>query len=310
MTDPAVVVAAVAPPRRRARPGRGRRQPLPSRLRGQPAPPGGRRRRRSPVSPDLCRRCSSVALRAAAHDRRRRRPDGGRRPVPPRLRPRLRRGRRAASTGRCPTPRPCPGGGRSCSTPTAGTVDRCPPGTAPRPGGHGQGLGRRPGRRRHRRPARLRRAGVARRRPRRPVRPRRRVHRRRRRHLRRPRRPDRRVHRPRAAWPPRASATGTGCWAAPPVHHLVDPSHRAAGRPPRWRTVTVAAASCVDANTASTAVARARASGARRGWPTRRPAGPPGGPRRVRGDRRRVAGRHPPTRPDPTGGARRDRRRH
>ncbi|MEA2429144.1 MAG: FAD:protein transferase [Thermoleophilaceae bacterium] len=37
-----------------------------------------------------------------------------------------------------------------------------------------------------------------------------------------------------------------------PVHHIVDP---ATGRPARvvWRTVTVAAASCVDANTASTA---------------------------------------------------------
>jgi FAD:protein FMN transferase len=50
------------------------------------------------------------------------------------------------------------------------------------------------------------------------------------------------------------SSTTVRRWSAngSPVHHLLDPR---TGRPARgaWRTVTVAAASCVDANTASTA---------------------------------------------------------
>ncbi len=57
---------------------------------------------------------------------------------------------------------------------------------------------------------------------------------------------------PRGAWPPRASAAGTGRSGGHEVHHLVDPD---TGLPvdPYWRTVSVAAGSCVDANTASTA---------------------------------------------------------
>lgn len=50
------------------------------------------------------------------------------------------------------------------------------------------------------------------------------------------------------------SGTSVRTWqrASQTVHHIVDP---ATGRstPPHWRTATVAAASCVDANTASTA---------------------------------------------------------
>jgi thiamine biosynthesis lipoprotein len=50
------------------------------------------------------------------------------------------------------------------------------------------------------------------------------------------------------------SSTTVRRWrrAGRPVHHIVDP---ATGEPaaPVWRTVSVAAASCVDANTASTA---------------------------------------------------------
>ena len=56
----------------------------------------------------------------------------------------------------------------------------------------------------------------------------------------------------RAAWPPRASATGTGPSAGLPVHHLIDPATGLPADSP-WRTVSVAAGSCVDANTASTA---------------------------------------------------------
>ena len=48
------------------------------------------------------------------------------------------------------------------------------------------------------------------------------------------------------------------------VHHIVDPAHRRARRRRCWRTVSVAAATCVDANTASTA-AIVRGDGAR-GW--------------------------------------------
>ena len=56
------------------------------------------------------------------------------------------------------------------------------------------------------------------------------------------------------------------------MHHIIDPS---SGRPAEvvWRTVTVAAASCVDANTASTAaIVRGRAAPAwlqRLGLPAR-----------------------------------------
>jgi FAD:protein FMN transferase len=50
------------------------------------------------------------------------------------------------------------------------------------------------------------------------------------------------------------SSTGARRWrrAGRTVHHIVDPA-TGEPAPPVWRTVSVAAASCVDANTASTA---------------------------------------------------------
>jgi thiamine biosynthesis lipoprotein len=50
------------------------------------------------------------------------------------------------------------------------------------------------------------------------------------------------------------SSTTVRRWqtGAGPVHHLVDPATGRSARSP-WRTVTVAAASCLDANIASTA---------------------------------------------------------
>ena len=57
---------------------------------------------------------------------------------------------------------------------------------------------------------------------------------------------------PRAASPPPAPPAAPGGAAGRTVHHIVDP--RTGDVPAgRWRTVSVAAATCVDANTASTA---------------------------------------------------------
>ena len=71
------------------------------------------------------------------------------------------------------------------------------------------------------------------------------------------------------------------------LHHLIDPATGAAGRRPVWRTVTVAAGSCVDANIASHGGDRSSATTRRSsGW---RGAGLPARlvARRRRGHRRR-----------------------
>ena len=61
-----------------------------------------------------------------------------------------------------------------------------------------------------------------------------------------------RPHRFAAVWRRRGPRRGGGVWVVTSVHHIVDP---ATGLPRRevWRTVTVCAGSCVDANAASTA---------------------------------------------------------
>ena len=79
-------------------------------------------------------------------------------------------------------------------------------------------------------------------------------------------------------------ATATGR-----AHHVIDPRTGAPAKTP-WRTVSVAAASCVDANTASTAADRARRRGSRLAG-TAAPAGAAGAKRRLGRVRRRLAER-------------------
>ena len=88
-----------ADPRPRARPGGPGGQPLPPRLRDQRACSRGRRPTGAPWrSPPTCSTPSTVALRAAALTDGAVDPTVGARPVPPRLRPRLRRRSPAAWT--------------------------------------------------------------------------------------------------------------------------------------------------------------------------------------------------------------------
>ena len=90
------------------------------------------------------------------------------------------------------------------------------------------------------------------------------------------------------------SSTTVRAWTAGgrQVHHIIDPS---TGEPAQscWRTVSVAAGTCTDANIASTA-AIIRGAAALRLAGRRRPPGPAGPAGRDSGDHGRLAGRGRP----------------
>ena len=92
------------------------------------------------------------------------------------------------------------------------------------------------------------------------------------------------------------SSTAVRRWshAGHTMHHIIDPGTGAPAHAP-WRTVSVAAADCADANIATTAaLVRGRRAPA---WlAAAGAAGAPGGPGRTRYDGRRLAGPHGPRR--------------
>ena len=229
---------------------------------------------------------AEILARSAARgpaDRRRRRPDLRRAAGRHRLRPRFRvadGGRRhRAAPGRAAPP------GARLAQRAAGPAGW--PGPAPRrrparPGGDGQGLGGGPVRRDDRRADRLRSAGQPGRRHRRGRgRPRTRAGGSGSPTITQPARtrPGRRSPSRPAAWLPPARRCAPGRWTA---SGCITSSTRPPASPARscWRTVSVAAGSCVDANTASTA-AIIRSAAAPTLAAGGRPAGPAGPPRRV-----------------------------